>query len=84
LAADAADTAPALGALATAVEERRYAPHPMPRDTSELTRGLLDVTDQLRARRNSRVRLRARLWPASLGWGRRLGAGRKALRRRKH
>jgi hypothetical protein len=84
LAADAAGTAPALGALAAVVEERRYAPHPTPSDTIELTRGLLDVTGQLRARHNSRARLRARLWPASLGWGRRLGAGRKALRRRKH
>jgi transglutaminase-like putative cysteine protease len=82
LAPDAADTAPALNALAVAVEHRRYAPDPGPDDTADLTRGLLDVTDQLWSRRSSRVRLRARLWPASLGWGRRLGAARSVLRRK--
>jgi hypothetical protein len=82
LAPDAADTAPALSALAVAVEHRRYSPDPGVTDAAELTRGLLDVTDQLWSRRSSRVRLRARFWPASLGWGRRVGAARGVLRRR--
>jgi transglutaminase-like putative cysteine protease len=82
LAPDAADTAPALSALAVAVEHRRYSPDPEPADAAELTRGLLDVTDQLWSRRSGKVRLQARLWPASLGWGRRLGAARSVLRRR--
>lgn len=82
LARDAADTAPALDALAVAVEERRYAPHPRPQNTDDLAKGLLDVTDQLWSRRSGTVRLQARLWPASLGWGRRLGAVRSVLVRR--
>jgi transglutaminase-like putative cysteine protease len=84
LARDAADTAPALHALAIAVEERRYAPHPQPRDTDVLAKGLLDVTDQLWSRRSGKVRLQARLWPASLGWGRRWGIVRRLVRRRRH
>ncbi len=81
LAPDAADTAPALHALAVAVEQRRYAPDRQPHDTGALTRGLLDVTDQLWSRRSGKVRLRARLWPASLGWGSRVGAMRGVVRR---
>ncbi|HZC71826.1 MAG TPA: DUF3488 and transglutaminase-like domain-containing protein [Jatrophihabitans sp.] len=72
LARDAADAAPALTVLAAAVEERRYAPAPHPYDTDELTSGLLRVTDQLRSRRSGKVRLQARLWPASLGWAKRM------------
>jgi hypothetical protein len=82
LSRDAADTAPALDALAVAVEQRRYAPHPVARNTDELAQGLLDVTDQLWSRRSGKVRLRARLWPASLGWGRRFGPMRSVIRRR--
>lgn len=82
LAPDAADTAPALDALAVAVEQRRYAAQSQPRDTSELLRGLQDVTDQLWARRSGTVRLQARLWPASLRWGRGKDAVRGLLGRR--
>jgi transglutaminase-like putative cysteine protease len=84
LAHDAADTAPALDALAVAVEHRRYAPHPQPTDTASLTRGFLDVTDQLWSRRSGRARLWARFWPASLGWGERVGAARSSMRRKRH
>ncbi len=82
LANDAADTAPALQNLAVAVEQRRYSPHQGRYDAGELARGLQEVTDQLRARRRGRVRVTARLFPASLGWGRRLTAVRNSLRRR--
>ena len=82
LAGDAADTAPALQALAVAVEQRRYSPHRPGYDADELARGLQDVTDQLRARRRGRVRFSARLFPASLGWGRRVAALGGTLRRR--
>jgi transglutaminase-like putative cysteine protease len=82
LAADAAETAPALDALAVAVEQRRYAPTAAPRDTQELARGLHDVTHRLWSRRGGRTRLWARLWPASLGWGKRLGGVRGAVRRK--
>jgi transglutaminase-like putative cysteine protease len=82
LAPDAADTAPALDALAVAVEQRRYAAQSQPRDTSELLRGLLDVTDQLWARRSGKARVQARLWPASLRWGRGKAAVRGILRRK--
>ena len=81
LARDAADAAPALTVLAAAVEEGRYAPDPRPRDISELIRGLLHVTERLRSKHSGKVRLRARLWPASLGWAGRLGGVRGALRR---
>jgi hypothetical protein len=82
LASDAADAAPALTALATAVEQRRYAPQPAAQDTGELAHGLAQVTSRLRARRSGKARLRARLWPASLGWGGRWAAVRGVLRRR--
>jgi transglutaminase-like putative cysteine protease len=82
LATDAADTAPALQALAVAVERRRYAPTGSAIDAGELADGLREVTDQLRARRRGRVRLGARLWPASLGWGRKVAAVSGVLRRR--
>ena len=82
LASDAADTAPALQALAVAVEQRRYSPHGSTSDPAQLADGLRDVTDQLRARRRGRMRLLARLWPASLGWGRKVAVVRGMLRRR--
>jgi transglutaminase-like putative cysteine protease len=82
LARDAADAAPALKALAVAVEERRYAPVPRPPDTRELAHGLVEVTDRLWSRRTGRARLRARLWPASLGWGGGVTAARSRLRRK--
>jgi transglutaminase-like putative cysteine protease len=81
LAGDAADSAPALQNLAVAVEQQRYSPHVGRYDAGELARGLQEVTDQLRARRRGRVRFTARLFPASLGWGRRLSAVRNTLRR---
>jgi hypothetical protein len=84
LAPDAAGSAPALNALAVAVEQRRYAPGSPPADPAALTRGLQEVTDQLRSRRTGPSRLRALLWPASLGWGRRLGAVRSHLARKRH
>jgi transglutaminase-like putative cysteine protease len=82
LSRDAADTAPALHALAIAVEQRRYAPDAAPPDAAALARGLQDVTDQLRSVRRGRVRLSSRIWPASLGWGRQLRWMRTAVRRR--
>lgn len=82
LAHDAADTAPALDALATAVEHGRYARAASPADARQLTEGLLDVRDQLWSRRSRGARLQARLWPASLGWGSRVAAVREVLRRR--
>jgi transglutaminase-like putative cysteine protease len=81
LARDAAGAAPALDALAVAVEQRRYAPDGRSGDSAVLATGLQSVTDQLRSRRAGRTRLRARLWPASLGWGRRLGGVVTTLRR---
>jgi hypothetical protein len=82
LASDAAETAPALHALAVAVEQRRYAPHGTSSDPAQLADGLREVTDRLRARRRGRMRLVARLWPASLGWGQRAAVVRRVVRRR--
>lgn len=68
----AADTA--LASLATAVETARYAPESSPlsdRDAAgqpPLVGELHSVEAQLRARRSTGARLRARLLPASLGW----------------
>jgi transglutaminase-like putative cysteine protease len=73
LARDAGPTAPALQALADAVEHQRYAPtgtDGRPSDPGGLVRGLREVADELRSRRSWRMRLRAAFWPASLGWGR--------------
>jgi transglutaminase-like putative cysteine protease len=81
LAHDAGDTTPALAALATAVEQSRYARQGHAGDAGELSEGLLAVSDQLWARRSGRVRFRARFWPASLGWGRRMSTA-GVLRRR--
>jgi hypothetical protein len=81
LAGDAGDTAPELTALATAVEQRRYARDTRSDDGAALSEGLIAVTDRLWSRRSGRVRLQARLWPASLGWGRRFESVRGVLRR---
>jgi hypothetical protein len=56
----------ALRTMAGAVERRRYAPTPAAE--SSLVGQLRDVENQLRRRRNRRMRLRSRLMPASLGW----------------
>lgn len=82
LANDAGDTTPALSALATAVEQNRYARAPQLDNTGELREGLLAVSDQLWARRSGRARFRARFWPASLGWSRRRAAGGRVHGRR--
>ena len=82
LASDAGDTAPALTALATAVEQRRYAREARGGDNGKLSEGLLAISDRLWSRRSGRARFRARFWPASLGWGRRMSAMRGTLLRR--
>jgi hypothetical protein len=82
LANDAGDTAPALSQLATAVEHGRYARAARIDDPDSLSEGLLAVSDQLWSRRSGRVRFRARFWPASLGWGKRMSAASNVLRRR--
>jgi len=69
LARDAGASAPALERLAAAVERWRYAPAGVAGgDGAGLVRGLDTVAGTLRARRSWRLRLRAALWPASLGW----------------
>jgi transglutaminase-like putative cysteine protease len=82
LSGDAASAAPALDALAVAVERRRYAPGISGDDAATLTRGLQAVTGELRSRRDGRARLRAALWPASLGWGLRFSRVTALIRRR--
>lgn len=82
LAGDAAGAAPALDALAAAVERQRYAPDTATGDPTALAGGLHAVTEQLRARRAPRTRMLARFWPASLGWGTRLRRVTGRLRRR--
>jgi transglutaminase-like putative cysteine protease len=83
LARDATRSSGALDALAVAVEHRRYAPDQRPEDAERLTRGLRQVTGELRAKRSGRARVRAVLWPSSLGLDRWLGRiGRQARRRR--
>lgn len=82
LASDAGDTAPALSELATAVEHGRYARDSRIGDAEELSEGLLAVSDQLWSRRSGRARFRARFWPASLGWGKRMSTASSVLRRR--
>jgi transglutaminase-like putative cysteine protease len=72
LARDAGPTAPALAGLAAAVEQQRYAPAGTSRRADGLVRGLQEVTGELRSRRSRRLRIRALLWPASLGWTARL------------
>lgn len=71
---DLTEAGPALDTLAAAVEHGRYAPDGQPTAGApapeELTRDLRAVTGELRSQRSGRMRLQARLWPASLGWGR--------------
>jgi hypothetical protein len=52
--------------LAGAVERARYAPSASAEEP--LVAELRDVETRLRRRRSRSTRLRARLWPASLGW----------------
>lgn len=80
---DAAGAAGSLDALAGAVEQRRYAPNAPSRDTAPLARGLNEITEELRARRSVRTRIQARLWPASLGWGKKLGSLTAIAKRRR-
>jgi transglutaminase-like putative cysteine protease len=65
---------PALESLALAVERARYAPAAAAVDADELTRDLAIVAARLRAGRGLGDRVRARLWPASLGWAARARA----------
>lgn len=62
----AGDARPSLTTLARAVEEHRYAP-PGSSARADLRRELASVTHRLRAERGRGTRLRAALWPASLG-----------------
>ncbi|WP_375475073.1 transglutaminaseTgpA domain-containing protein [uncultured Jatrophihabitans sp.] len=94
--ADDAGGGAELTALAAAVERRRFAPpeevgalgagdpassrSSESSASSELTRELTRATSALRSGRAGRVRLRARLWPASL----RVGATFQAAGRRRH
>jgi transglutaminase-like putative cysteine protease len=82
LANDAGETAPALAAIATAVEHGRYARDGRPDDVTALSDGVLAVSDRLWSRRSGRVRFLARFWPASLGWGKRMSTATSGLRRR--
>jgi hypothetical protein len=70
LAKDTADSSAALLALAGAVEHRRYSPDGgVATDGKQLAGELREVTGALRSRRSGGTRVRAALWPASLGWG---------------
>ncbi|HEV7204399.1 MAG TPA: DUF3488 and transglutaminase-like domain-containing protein [Jatrophihabitans sp.] len=70
LARDLPESAGRLRELASAVEHARFAPAGTTTTTADLTVGLRGVTGELRAMRSGRDRLRAMLWPASLGWTR--------------
>jgi hypothetical protein len=70
LSRDAPAAAPALSELASAVEHSRYAAAPSNRPGSALADDLRTATGALRSRRSNGTRVRAALWPASLGWGR--------------
>lgn len=63
------ESAAALLALTNAVERARYAPDPA-RTGAELVDELIAVQRGLMARRSTRQRILARLWPASLAWSR--------------
>lgn len=71
LGAELSSNAHELAALAAAVEQRRYAAEAEPRDPATLVRGVQKLLGELRARRRRGIRMRAGLWPASLGWSRR-------------
>ncbi len=66
---DAAAAAPALDALAGAVETARYAPAGVAtqHDVRDLAAELSVVTKALRMRRSGRTRFLSRFWPTSLG-----------------
>lgn len=79
----AGPAAEALRGLASAVERERYAPPAAMGRAATATREDLEaVQAQLRRTRGRRTRLRATLWPASLGWSRHLlpPAGRRPRR----
>jgi hypothetical protein len=65
-----AAASPALHTLTAVVEQQRYGRASQPADGAALSKQLTTVTGGLRAGRPSRARLRALLWPASLGWTR--------------
>jgi hypothetical protein len=90
LSRDARDSRESLQALATAVEQHRYAPDAAleareasgPRENDQwLGDQLRRVTSELRHRRDGRTRLGALLWPASLTASLRWWPRRKASRR---
>jgi transglutaminase-like putative cysteine protease len=66
LSRDARNSHDSLHALATAVEQHRYAPDAESSDGHRLGDELRRVTGELRHRRDGRTRLGAVLWPASL------------------
>jgi transglutaminase-like putative cysteine protease len=70
LSRDAPAAAAALRELASAVEHSRYAAAPSSRPGAALAGDLRTATGALRSRRTNGTRVRATLWPASLGWGR--------------
>jgi transglutaminase-like putative cysteine protease len=70
LSRDAPAAATALRELASAVEHSRYAAAPGNRPGTALAGDLRTATGALRSRRSNGTRVRAALWPASLGWGR--------------
>lgn len=61
------ESAAELLALTNAVERARYAPDPA-RTGAELVEELIAVQRGMTARRSTRQRVLARLWPASLAW----------------
>jgi transglutaminase-like putative cysteine protease len=67
----AGDARGSLTTLAHAVEQHRYAP-PGTSTRADLRRELASVIRRLRTGRSRWVRLQAALWPASLGWLRRI------------
>jgi hypothetical protein len=64
----AGTTEGSLRTLAGAVERAQYAPPTSEATSSPLVSQLRDVEGRLRRRRGRSTRVRARLWPASLGW----------------
>jgi transglutaminase-like putative cysteine protease len=74
----AGDARAPLSTLARAVEAHRYAPPgggTVADTRKDLRADLTAVTRQLRSGRDRGTRLRAALWPASLGWLRRVARG---------
>jgi hypothetical protein len=86
LAAPSGPAAGSLQTLADAVERSRYAP-PDATETGDGRRLLGEFTavrTGLNANRSPRERLRAQLWPASLGWSGVSGLSRRLRWRRRH